>query len=577
MASLGELFIQLAFEGDTKGAEEFQKSLKKTESTANKMISVMKDLTKTVQKLVEVELSKLSETTDNATVSTENNTQTVEENTQSVDENTQSTVENTQATQENTEAKQENTNSANENNEATQENTKATQKNTEAKKKNSNEENKNEKAKKDNSETVKKGIKVLRNYALAISGAIYALHRMTDALLKQNQEWLNLTRTSDIALDTFQKWDSVGKTLGVNNAADQIKNLNDRLFELKLTGQGAKGFMLAGINPTNAEDVMEQLRNRIKGMDDTSASYILKQMGLDPNMLHILRMSREEFEGINAELKKYRITAEQRKQMQFFNYQIQIAAQKLEYLKQKVISAILPAWTKFMHSLARVTEGVVKFVGGLKSALDTCPPLVKGILGIATAIGVLKTALWALSKHPIIAWLGILYLLIDDIVGYFQGKKSLIGGFQHALGKFNELPLNDFIKRLEEVLNHPVPEWMKTLLELIKKYSGTKEDEITAEEAMRGGLTKEEYEQLKKAGDKKRKERLEQEAAEQAKRAAEADAFYRTIQQNYSYSNNNQNKTINYNPHITVNTNEPIQNINSLLPFSQAVFAPQSF
>ena len=44
MASLGELFIQLAFEGDTKGAENFQKSLKETEKNANKMISVMKDL-----------------------------------------------------------------------------------------------------------------------------------------------------------------------------------------------------------------------------------------------------------------------------------------------------------------------------------------------------------------------------------------------------------------------------------------------------------------------------------------------------------------------------------------------------
>lgn len=461
MASLGELFIQLAFEGDTKGAEEFQKSLKKTENTANNMISVMQDLANTVQKLVEVELSKLSETTDNATVSTENNTQTVEENTQSVDENTQTTEENTQSTEENT---------------------KATQENTEAKQENSDAENKNAKAKKDNSGSVKKGIMVLRNYALAISGAIYALHRMTDALLKQNQEWLNLTRTSDVALDTFQKWDSVGKTLGVNNAADQIKNLNDRLFELKLTGRGASGFIIAGINPTNAEDVMEQLRNRIKGMDDTSASYILKQMGLDPNMLHILRMSREEFEGINAELKKYRLTAEQRKQMQFFNYQIQIAAQKLEYLKQKVILAILPAWTKFMHSLARVTEGVVKFVGWLKSALDTCPPLVKGILGIVTAVGVLRKALKLLKlEDPFYLTIslitGAIYLLIDDIVGYFQGKDSAIGAILY------------FFDEIDEKLNSiETPQWVKDILLILQNANALNNIKNGGKEIDKSGL-----------------------------------------------------------------------------------------
>lgn len=536
MASLGELFIQLAFEGDTKGAEEFQKSLKKTENTANKMISVMKDLANTVQKLVEVELSKLSETTDNATVSTENNTQTVEKNTQSVDENTQTTEENTQSTEENT---------------------KATQENTGAKQENSDAENKNAKAKKDNSGSVKKGIMVLRNYALAISGAIYALHRMTDALLKQNQEWLNLTRTSDVALDTFQKWDSVGKTLGVNNAADQIKNLNDRLFELKLTGQGASGFMIAGINPTNAEDVMEQLRNRIKGMDDTSASYILKQMGLDPNMLHILRMSREEFEGINAELKKYRITAEQRKQMQFFNYQIQIAAQKLEYLKQKVILAILPAWTKFMHSLARVTEGVVKFVGWLKSALDTWPPLVRGILGIATAIGVLKTALWALSKHPIIAWLGILYLLIDDIVGYFQGKKSLLGGILHVFDEIN--------KKLNSV---ETPQWVKDILLILQNAS-------MLNDIINGGKNEKDNEKIDI------KTLLGSYALAPLSPTFVPNALGRFLAnsiKNYNNTtNNNNNATNTYLPNLTINTNQPVNDIMSILPYTQAAFATQSY
>lgn len=383
MASLGELFIQLAFEGDTKGAEEFQKKVN--------------EVAETLQKNVKEAL----------------------ENNEALKDLSESTNDNTDADKNNTEAKEQNT------------------------------------------KAMAAAIKGLRNYALAISGAIYAIHRLTDSLLKENQQWLNLTRTSDIALETFQKWDSVGKTLGIDNAADQIKNLNDRLFEMRLTGQGARGFVLAGINPTNAEDVMEQLRNRVAGLDDTSASYILKQMGLDPNMLHILRMSREEFASINAELSKYRLTPQQRRDLQMFNLQIQIASQKLQYLKQKAILAIMPAWTKFMQSLARVTEGLSWFVGRLKDALNTMPSVISGIIKIAGAVGILWKAMQLLKLDPIyLAISGIvalIYLLIDDIVGYFQGKRSAIGALLYAFEHF------------EEKINFETPAWVKDLLLLAKE------------------------------------------------------------------------------------------------------------
>lgn len=295
----------------------------------------------------------------------------------------------------------------------------------------------------------------------ALVGAGVALNKFTNDLVQSNQAMLNLTRTSDISLSTFQKWNGIGKMLGVNNAAQQLEGLNQRLFELRLTGQGARGFQLAGINPAgqDAEGVLEQLRTRIQGMDDTPASYLLREMGLDPQMLHILRLGREEFEELGQTIKKYQLTDKQRAEIQKMNIQLEIARQKIQYLKDRAILAIMPYWTTFVKSIARVTEGLIKTVKWLKSTK----------LGIAAIAGAITTVLipairalyLAISSHPIVAALslalGALYLLIDDIIVFFNGGKSGIGV---VLYFFDELK-----KQIQSFASPPI---LRDLIYLIK-------------------------------------------------------------------------------------------------------------
>lgn len=294
----------------------------------------------------------------------------------------------------------------------------------------------------------------------AVTAAAVAMNKLTNDLVQSNQAFLNLTRTSDIALSTFQKWDNVGKMFGVQNAAQQIEGLNQRLFELRLTGQGARGFQLAGINPAgDADGVMEQLRGRVAGMSDTAASYLLQQMGLDPQMLHILRLGREEFEALGQTVRKYQLTPEQSKNIQQMNVQLQIAAIKLQYLKDRAVLALMPYWVKFVQSLARVTEGLARVGKWLTSTK----------LGIVSLAGTITTVLIpairalyvALSSHPIVALitalLGSLYLLIDDIVGYYQGKDSGIGALLYL---FDEIDA--------KINGIDTPQWVKDLLALFK-------------------------------------------------------------------------------------------------------------
>lgn len=286
----------------------------------------------------------------------------------------------------------------------------------------------------------------------ALAGAGFALNRLTNELVQSNQAMLNLTRTTDIAQSTFQKWGGIGKLLGVEDADQQLAGLNERLFDLMLTGQGARGFQLAGVNPIgqDANGVLEQLRARISGMNDTAASYLLQQMGLDPKMLHLLRMSRAEFEALGQTIQKYQLTPEQSHQIQQMNMQLQIAGLKLKYLKDKAILAIMPYWVKFVESLASVTEFLIKVATwvnkNIKVWLMLFGVIAKGQVTFTKFGNFFRSLLTVfntlISRIPIfgaaVTRLGSIfaraflpltaaYLVLDDLATYFEGGDSLTG------------------------------------------------------------------------------------------------------------------------------------------------------
>lgn len=277
--------------------------------------------------------------------------------------------------------------------------------------------------------TVGNAIRKIRNFGLAISGAFYALNRMTDSLVAQNQAFLNFTRQTDISLRTMQKWAGVGaivdKSLGEQGVAGTIESLNKRLFEMRLTGEGARGFILAGINPSgSAEDVLEKLRDRIQGMNNTQATWLLEQMGIDPRMITLLRMSREEFNEYSQAVQKFQLTLEQRQFIDRMNRQLQIARMQLQYLKDKAILKLMPFLVQITKSFARVTDGLIQLSKWLVSTKTGLAFLAYGIIQLMP----LFKSLWAIiANNPLVRTLTLLYLLMDDIMTWKEGGDSLFG------------------------------------------------------------------------------------------------------------------------------------------------------
>ena len=299
-----------------------------------------------------------------------------------------------------------------------------------------------------------------------LAAAYWALDRLTNSLAKQNQQWLNLTRQSDIALSTFQKWGTIGKIVGVDNAAQQLENLNQKIFNLRLTGEGAKGFQMAGIMPTTAENVLEQLRSRISGMSNTTATYLLQQMGLDPKMITLLRMGRQEWEQYLEVSRRYTLTKDQRESIEFYNRQLEVTRIKMQYLKDRVILSILPAFTRFTKTVISAVEGVKSLI---KTFIDMNNPianLAKGLIKIQLGLAAVGLALMAITAHPIIAGLtaliGAIMLIADDVNHYLNGGGSVIGVIAKGLEDLN----------LKGFIDFPVPKWLEYLIRVIDFFSG---------------------------------------------------------------------------------------------------------
>lgn len=302
-------------------------------------------------------------------------------------------------------------------------------------------------------------IKSFVRAAVAIKGVAIAYANLVSTL-DNNQVWINLTRQTDLALNSLQGYAAVAnvmdKSFGMESAAQSIASLEQRLYEMQITGRGGEGFLMSGIMPygKNATQVLEDVRNRIKGLSNTQATFLLNKMGIDPRMLGMLRMTREEFASLNKELSKYQLTDKQRKAIQKYQEQISIATKKIQYFKEKLVFALMPTFVKLAESLARVVEGISKAVDWYKKFWDGMSDGQKALVKISAALAALGLVLIGFLSHPAIAAftaaLIAIYLIIDDIMVYLEGGESVLG---------------DILKWADEfVHDENSPKWLRDLV-----------------------------------------------------------------------------------------------------------------
>ena len=217
------------------------------------------------------------------------------------------------------------------------------------------------------------GIKGFAGYVTAISLAIGVLDRFINKNAKAHQSILTASQTSGIDVDVINKYASAGRSKNINVTQEQvaqtISNLSQNLRNLQLgeanegmlqglqllQQKGGKSFVPYGLN---SEQYLEKLREGLVGVSDEWASDILTKMGISPDLLPMLRMSKEEFDKVpNRFLNKKQLEKEQSDAQKLIEAQDRLA-KAFEGIAVNLIPAI-DGLTNIVATTSEILEKIV--------------------------------------------------------------------------------------------------------------------------------------------------------------------------------------------------------------------------
>lgn len=180
----------------------------------------------------------------------------------------------------------------------------------------------------DTDKSVKNVISSVKKIATATVLAIAALDRMATSLGRNNQELINFTRQTGLSIDNLNKIAGAGMLIDVNfsseKAAQGLMSLQSNLAQIRLGQGNIEPFQILGVSPVgkDATQIIEDLREAIKGVDDMTAVNLIQQMGLSPEFISLLRLTKEEYNDLIATSQRFMLNEEQRAALQKYSIEL---------------------------------------------------------------------------------------------------------------------------------------------------------------------------------------------------------------------------------------------------------------
>jgi uncharacterized protein YeaO (DUF488 family) len=321
----------------------------------------------------------------------------------------------------------------------------------------------------------------ITDFKKGLSEAIYESTAMIAALTGMSfyfQDMLTETLGTAFALQKFamttglsreelQKWQIAGQMANVSakTVAGSVMGLQQSLTLLKMTGQGAQPFMFLGINPNgNAFEVLNQLRDKLRNATAEMRPFIasqMEQMGVSKDMIPLLMADNQQWAEYAKQYKNAMSPESQKKalemQMSLNKFKIELQAiwrdiivnmipilTELLGLVRDVLGVITPLLKTAIHMIEDIDKALKKVTGGfvgLKKLFEMFLIFKGGQMALGGAAGLIKMVMMliGLPVPPhlllILATLTAIFLVVQDIVGYFQGKKSITGVFVAEFAK----------------------------------------------------------------------------------------------------------------------------------------------
>lgn len=289
----------------------------------------------------------------------------------------------------------------------------------------------------------------LRNFLIGITAVSYSIAKLTSATRNQVMAYRDFAFQTGMPLSKLQSLEAAAARVAPNltgqRIASELTTLQQNLTNIEFGQGNIFPYQLLGISATtkDATKIVEGLRNAISGLSNARAINLIERMGLSRDWLYILRMSREEFEKINAVMlsdKQIKVTT-----------QMSLAFNQLKFSLGNLRNQIVAMKSYDLRDLFNNISGIAD---SLSRWFKETPNAEK----FFNALTIGMTA-FLLRARPMMLALGGILALIEDYWVASQGGKSLFGwGFENG-------------KSPVERLTEPAKAWInKTEEEMEKKY-----------------------------------------------------------------------------------------------------------
>ena len=293
--------------------------------------------------------------------------------------------------------------------------------------------------------------------AAAFTGAVAGLDRFVSGTLKGVVALQNLNVQTGLSIEKLNKFQQAGQLSNLALSADQISqsigNVQKNLAEIRLGRGNLAPFQFLGIDPLgqDAFGVIEQLRESIKGLDPATATNIISQIGLTPDFINILKLSRKEFDALGENIF---LSKEQRGDIDKLGTSFKALSLRLKALKDQSVAKLAPELDKLIQkffkwlkdngdkvikTISGLAKGFATFATAVGRAFELTSKFLEKIVGLENGIAFLSAAfaVLSLSFSPFLLGLAAVILLLEDIAVFKSGGDSLIGDLVEG---FKELP-----------------------------------------------------------------------------------------------------------------------------------------
>lgn len=262
----------------------------------------------------------------------------------------------------------------------------------------------------------------------ALAGlSFYGFKKLVDNTVDATVALQNFNNQTGIAIESLQKWQRVGMLSDISLTSEQIAGgiqaLQSNLAQIRLGGGNLAPFQMLGIDPSgkNAIQILEELRGALRGLDRPTAVNLIQQMGLNPNFINVLQTTREEFDRLGS---ANFLSEKQRQGILKIGTAITKITLDVKILAKQLVSALEPV---ISNVLGLVDNGVWL----LKEMTNALNENKNAWTGLGLAVGAV-----AVAMAPISATIAGVILLLEDLVVYLRGGKSIFG---EVFGLFDKL------------------------------------------------------------------------------------------------------------------------------------------